>query len=437
MRHGDDQQGAGGQAPHGREPSPAEPRPPDQRRHRPRARRILAWTSAVLTTVLVAGALSTYAEYRSLVSKIKHVKVTDLGKRPARYNSSLNILVIGSDSRAGRNSRFGAGIQGQRSDTVMVLHLSPGRSRAIVMSIPRDSVVPVLACPAVPGAPGQSAQPGQVEQINATFALGGPGCLWKTVEQTTHIRLAHFIELNFIGFEKVINDIGGVNICLPYAIDDPHSKLRLSAGKHHVMGAQALAYWRVRYIGLGSDLERIQRDQYLMASVAQGVKRTNLLGDPSRVYKIVTDLVNSLTTDSQLSQATMISIAESLNSMPLKAVQFIQVPVLAYPPNPDWVEWAPQAGNLFSAISHDRKLRGLRRSHRPISAVPAGQVSVNPRPATPGPSPPAGAGITAAGKAATSARASLFDLTKTYGGITAGASVCRDSNAFAGPLGGH
>ena len=112
--------------------------------------------------------------------------------------------------------------------------------------------------------------------------MGGPGCLWKTVEHTTHIRLDHFMELNFTGFENVINDLGGVTICLPFAISDPRSRLHLTSGLHHVWGATALAYWRVRYIGLGSDLERIQRDQYLMASVAQEIKHTNLLGDPAR-----------------------------------------------------------------------------------------------------------------------------------------------------------
>src|ERR1700761_8404615 len=233
-----------------------------RRRH---ASRIFGWTAVAMALLVVAVALTGYAAYRELFGKIHRLQVTDLGKRPKKFNNSLNILVIGSDSRKGKNARFGAGISGQRSDTIMVLHLSPGLKHAIVLSIPRDSVVPVLRCPPAPGAPGQTAQPGQVEQINATFALGGPGCLWKTVEHTTHLRLDHFMELNFTGFEHVINDLGGVAVCLPYPIRDPRSRLRLSAGMHHVWGAEALAYWRVRYIGMGSDLERIQRDQYLMA----------------------------------------------------------------------------------------------------------------------------------------------------------------------------
>src|SRR5215469_7696639 len=220
MGRGDDQQPIGGLAP-----------------QRGRGSRVLAWVAIALAAVLVGSVLAAYTVYSDVLGKISHVKGTGLGVRPRSYNRSLNILVIGSDTRSGANKKFGAHVTGQRSDTVLVLHLSPGLRRAVVLSIPRDSVAPVLACPTAPGAPGQVAAPGQVEQINATFAAGGPGCLWKTIEQTTGIRLDHFMELNFTGFERVVNDIGGVSICLPYPINDRRSNLHLSAGIHHVMGS--------------------------------------------------------------------------------------------------------------------------------------------------------------------------------------------------------
>lgn len=416
MEHGDEQPRTGGPAPGGR-----------------RAPRLLAVAAVAVAVVLVAGVLAAYAVYRDVFGKIQHVRVTGLGKRPPGYTHSLNLLVIGSDTRRGRNSKFGAHIAGQRSDTVMVVHLSPGFRRAVVLSIPRDSVVPVLACRAVPGAPGQSAQPGQVEQINQTFADGGPGCLWKTIEQTTRIRLNHFAELNFTGFENVINDLGGVSICLPYPISDPRSKLRLSAGLHHVMGAQALAYWRVRYIGVGSDLERIQRDQYLMASVAQKVKQTNLLGSPARVLRVMRDVAASLTTDSRLSQSELITLAQSLRTLPLRAVHFVQVPVVTYAPNPNWVRWAPQAAALFRAIARDRKLprtsgRRHRQDHR---AGPPADGQAASAPASPATRPGRQHGIRRPGGSP------LTGLSARYGGITAGANVCRDAAAFRGPLGGH
>lgn len=379
----------------------------------------VAWVATGISILLVAAVLTGYAAYRAVFGKIHQLPVTDLGKRPPRFNNSLNILVIGSDTRQGKNARFGAHIGGQRSDTILILHLSPGLRRAVVLSIPRDSVVPVLSCPQANGSPGQASQPGHIEQINATFALGGPGCLWKTIEQTSHIRLDHFMELNFTGFERVVNDLGGVTICLPYAIRDARSRLRLSRGPHHVWGAAALAYWRVRYIGLGSDLERIQRDQFLMASVAQAVKRSGMFGNPAKAYNIVSDIAASLTTDSGLNQATMVSLARGLQALKLGAVHFVQAPVIPYPKNSNWVEWAPDASTLFSAIAHDRALPKDQRSELREAVQPHADTDrASHRNPAAGGQP-------------------LSHLSARYGGISAGANVCRDSGAFTGPLGGH
>jgi LCP family protein required for cell wall assembly len=381
--------------------------------------RVLAWVAAVLVVVLVGGVLTAYAVYRDVFGKIHHVNVIGLGNRPRSFDNALNILVIGSDTRRGKNSRFGRHVSGQRSDTIMVLHLSPGVRRAVVLSIPRDSVVPILACQKESRSPGQVARPGQVEQINETYANGGPGCLWKTIEHTTHIRLDHFAELNFTGFERVINDLGGVRICLPFPIIDPRSKLHLTAGIHHVGGAEALAYWRVRYIGVGSDLERIQRDQFLMASVAQKVKHTGLLGDPARIFRVVRDVAASLTTDSGLKQSDMIALVQRLRALPLGGVHFVQVPVVAYPPNPNWVQWSGDANKLFLAIAHDKKLPRTRhhhghRHHRTGGGIAASRSQGKTRQHSP-----------------------LSRVNRQFGGITAGANVCRDAGAFAGPLGGH
>ena len=127
----------------------------------------------------------------------------------------------------------------------MILHVSPGHHGATVLSIPRDSMVPTLACPADgPGVPGQQAEPGVNERINETFSNGGPSCLWKTIEHETGIHIDHFIELAFTGFVHIINDIGGVNICLPVAINDPDSGLRPDRGhasRHGTPGARVLA----------------------------------------------------------------------------------------------------------------------------------------------------------------------------------------------------
>jgi LCP family protein required for cell wall assembly len=335
------------------------------RRPRRSKRSIVFRTVAVgVAVVLTGGTLAAYAAFRHEWNGIKRVDVRpDLSyhPRPPAEPNAMNILLIGSDSRAGSNKKFGAEVAGQRSDTVMIMHISPGAHQLVVLSIPRDSVVPILKCAPEDGSVGQVAQPaGYVEQINATFAYGGPGCLWETIEQTTGIHIDDFIELTFSGFEHVINDIGGVSICLPVAIHDPDSLLRLSAGRHHVYGPEALAFWRARYIGEGSDLQRINRDQYLMASLLQGIERSGLVHSPAKILQVIRDVVGhgDVATDTQLTPGRLFTIAEELHSLPPGAVQFIEIPTVPYPGDPQaWVQWAqPQATALFTAIAHDTKL---------------------------------------------------------------------------------
>jgi LCP family protein required for cell wall assembly len=330
--------------------------------------------SIVVTLALVIGSLYAYLRYRSVWDSINRIDVSkDLGNRPPKYGNALNVLLIGSDSRKGRNGKIGGYTPGQRSDTVMVLHISPGRHTAVVLSFPRDSVVPVFQCAAIGGTPGQQAQPGQVEQLNSTFAFGGPGCLQKTLEDTTHIRLDDFIQLTFVGFEKVINDIGGVNVCLPQSVNVPQSGLHLSRGRHHIYGGQALAFWRSREsLGMGSDLQRIQRDQFLMASLLQGVEKSGILKSPRQMISVVTDAAQAMRTDTGLTPGKMLQIAESLKGLSTKSVQFIEVPSEAYSLNQNWVQWiSPQDPQLFSAIAHDSKLPKLPKSKGKPAKVPA------------------------------------------------------------------
>ncbi|HUD80072.1 MAG TPA: LCP family protein [Streptosporangiaceae bacterium] len=400
-------------------------------------KRVFGWVAAALALVLVVASLSAYLKFRSVWDSIHRVTVTGLGPQPPKFTSAMNILLIGSDSRAGANRKFGAQVTGQRSDTIIILHIAPADHGVIVLSIPRDSVVPVLSCPAQAGSPGQTAQPGQVEQINSTFAYGGPGCLWKTIEQTTHLHLDHFIELNFTGFEKVIDDVGGVSICLPFPVNDPLSKLHLSRGRHHVYGAEALAFWRARYIGEGSDLQRIRRDQYLMASILQGVEHSDLTSNPARILSVITDAAKSMTTDAGLSLSTMITIVDSLRSLRPGAVQFVELPTVAYPQNPDWVSWPASDAALFSALAHDRSVQPAASEHRQAdrglaAAVGRGQVRGLTATRTPAAHPTGRPAAHPTGRPA----AQPPNLARTYGGITGGTNVCHDSAAFAGPRGG-
>jgi LCP family protein required for cell wall assembly len=331
-------------------------------------------TAGLVALTLVCASLFIYVKYREIWDSIKRVDVSgDLkGARPPIDPNAMNILLIGSDTRHGKNGKIGGrvGIEGQRSDTVMVVHVAPGARAGVVLSFPRDSVVPVLSCTPEGHAPGQQEQPGVMEQINSTFSNGGPGCLWKTIEQTTHIHIDDFVQLSFLGFEKVVNNLGGVDICLPKAVDVPQSGLHLKAGKHHVWGREALAFWRTREgLGEGSDLQRIQRDQYLMASLVQGIERKGLLTSTTKMAEVVGIAARNMTTNIS-SASTMLRIAETVRQIRTKTVQFIEVPTGTYAGNANWVQWTDQASDLFSAIAHDTKVPKISKGGKKSAGTP-------------------------------------------------------------------
>ena len=383
---------------HGRGPS--DPRGPGGRAGRRAAQRgerptgirrilgrhpVLSILGIVATLTITFISLSAYAAYRGVYDSIHHVVVTngELGKRPPKLNGSENILIIGSDSRAGIHG-YGRGIRGSRSDTSMLLHVPPSHTGATVISFPRDTMVPIYQCEADgQGHHGQQAQPGGLEQLNSTFSYGGPACLWKTLEQATHIHIDHFVEVDFSGFKSIVNDVGGVPVCLPYAIRDPASKLNLPAGRSVVHGTQALAFVRERHIGLGSDLQRINRQQIFLASLAQKVKESSSLTNPGKLYTLVHDIASSLTTDTGLSFTDMYAIANSLKGLSTRALQFVMAPVAPYPPSPtDLVEFnQPSADQLFQAIARDNHIlkTAQRADHakpQPLPTVQPGQVQL-------------------------------------------------------------
>jgi LCP family protein required for cell wall assembly len=354
--------------------------------------------AALLAVIVAGGSLAVYLKYREAWDGIARVDVSgDLHQktRPPADPNATNILLIGSDSRVGVNGSIGGTgganpIDGARSDTIIVVHIAPGAHRVDVLSFPRDSVVPILNCTPEGGTAGQTAAPlYDIEQINASYAYGGPGCLWETIEQTTGIHINDFIELTFSGFEAVINQLGGVSVCLPEAVDDPLSNLNLSAGVHHIYGPEALAFWRTREdLGTGSDPQRIQRDQYLMASLFQGIEHSSLLSSPSTMLSIIDTLTShqDVVTDSGLTPTGMLRLGEDLRGIKGDSVQFVTVPWTTYTGdaqwinsaeepstgNVNWVQWVqPEANSLFAAIAHDTTLPTTSKSPSTQTVSPA------------------------------------------------------------------
>jgi LCP family protein required for cell wall assembly len=350
------------------------------RRPRTGKRHVLRWVATAVVVILGAGTLAAYLKYRAVYDSITRVAVpsTELGHRPPQYSTaSENILVYGDDSRKGLDAHeqyilHTGSLPGDNTDTIMVIHLSPGRHEVTVVSIPRDTMVPQYQCDSGPGYPGQQANPASYVMINSLLAAGGPVCLWKTVEQQTGIYINHFIGIGMLGFVKVVNDVGGVDVCVPYSVNDPVSGLNLTAGMHHINGVQALAFWRTREdIGTGSDLERIQRDQFMSAQVVKGVLNSGLLSDPFRLLSVIGDAAASMTTDNGMTVSDLFGIGQSLRHLSSKNVQFVTAPNQPWPGDPNArVQFAqPQAGEVFSAIARDVTVPKVSRPSAPASGA--------------------------------------------------------------------
>lgn len=342
--------------------------------------RVLGWVSVVMSAVLVATSLTAYAAFRKLEGNIQYTDVLGLlGKdRPEKpATEAENILLIGSDTRTGQgDAKYGRYIQGARSDTLILLHLSPKHDKALLVSFPRDSIVQLPSCQQENGTMSQP----RVARINAAFSTGGPACSWKTIESLTGIHIDHFVEVDFAGFKRMVDALGGVEVCLPEPVHDIKSGLNLSAGPHVVEGEQALAFVRVRHnIGNGSDLGRIKRQQKFMGSMVKKATSTGLLLNPPRLYSFLDAATKSITTDSELGVDGLKRIADSVKGLNARHVTFLTVPVHDTGDGAT-VAWnQPDANQLFAAIRNDsqppeKTKPGGERSSEP--SVPPGAVHV-------------------------------------------------------------
>ncbi|WP_405870016.1 MULTISPECIES: LCP family protein [unclassified Streptomyces] len=337
---------------------------------RPRGRRSTVLKIAGLTVagLLVVGAGAAGWAYWHLNNNIKSVDINSaLGDdRPAKAvttpaasasatplpTGSLNILVLGSDSRSGKaNKALGGGSSsGARSDTAMVVHIDAGRSSATVVSIPRDTLVTRPSCPLKSG--GSTAVT-YGAMFNSAYSVGGAVCAVKTVESITDVRMDHYIEIDFSGFAKLVNALGGVTVTTDQDIDDDDSHLHLAAGTHKLNGKQALALARTRHgIGDGSDLGRIGLQQKLVKALLEQISSTSLFTDPAKLYTVAEAVTSSLTTDTGLdSLSELVDLGRSLKGLSADDVKTVMMPVVTAPSDPNRVvAKEPAASALWESL---------------------------------------------------------------------------------------
>lgn len=248
----------------------------------PRPVRLLSFSLALL--LIVTGAwmtgLTIWAD-----SRIEHVDALS----GAKATPGTTYLIAGSDRRGG-STVADDGTQGERADTMMLLHKAPN-GKSYLVSLPRDTLVDI---------PGH----GRLK-LNAAYALGGPKLLVATVEEFTGMTVDHFVEIGFDGVSGLVDAVGTVNLCLDQDVDDPKSGLKWTKGCHDTGGEQALAFVRARYFDPTADLGRQKRQQQFVSALMKRVMTPGVLLNPVAQVRLAGAGTAALRTDDSTGIVTM------------------------------------------------------------------------------------------------------------------------------------
>ncbi|MFF4490993.1 LCP family protein [Streptomyces sp. NPDC001544] len=351
-------------------PEPAITEPGTRGRRRAKGRRrkaasgrrkallVTAWTAA---GVFVVGGTGLGYVYFKLNGNLKSVDINQaLGNdRPAKAdNGSENILVLGSDTRSGSNRKLGGGTDdgSARSDTAMIVHIYKGHKKAAVVSMPRDTLIDRPQCTDTQGRTHPAAK---AVMFNEAYSTGGAACTVKTVESLTGLRMDHYLEVDFAGFQKLIDELGGVKVHTTKNIDDPQSHLDLKAGTHQLTGKQALGLVRTRHgVGDGSDLGRIQLQQAFVKALVNQVKEIGVFTNPKKLFDLANTATKTVTADSELGSVNSLSdFANGLKGISSSQMHMVTMPVQYDPTNPNRVLiQRTKAQQVWTALKNDKPI---------------------------------------------------------------------------------
>jgi LCP family protein required for cell wall assembly len=319
--------------------SPARPPggPPTTGRGGRRGRRVAVIVIALLLVVALVGLFLGWRLVNQIISKNAQ-SVENL--TPSR--GSDNFLLVGSDTREGLSkqelSRVGTvAVSGQRTDTIILVHVSQRNRKAVMISIPRDLKVDI---------PGHG-----TDKVNAAYAFGGPALLVKTIEENLGVPINHYAEVDFAGFLKVVDAVGGVRLCnqTGHRLDDSFANLHMAPGCHEMNGVQALAFVRARHID--SDFGRIGRQQQFLRAVMGKVTSTGNLINLPKLVRIANLVSDHMKTDDTLRTTTAISLVRRIGRLDASSVDMRVYP--SGPNGPTYVTAKPEAPILMKAIADD------------------------------------------------------------------------------------
>ncbi|TDC26483.1 LytR family transcriptional regulator [Streptomyces sp. 8K308] len=322
--------------------------------HTSRGHGVLWWLLLAFGVLLAIVAGTALWAFQKLEGNIRtdHAATRELeahaAERPdAGTGEARNILVIGED--------WGSGTGNARSDTVLLLHLSGDGERAEALNVPRDLVVDIPGCRTPDG---DRSEPRHA-QFNWAFQFGGAACTIRTFEQLTDVRVDHHIVVGFEGFADIVDAVGGVEVELAEDEHDPNVGHDLSAGLHRLDGEQALAYVRARvFVGDGSDLNRLLRQQDFLGRVYQKVTTQGTLTNPARLYPLLAAVTSSITADPGLdSLDALADLVADLRAVPDGGITFHTVPTVPHPQRPNRLTLDhPAADDVFADLRADRPL---------------------------------------------------------------------------------
>ncbi|MDP9847816.1 LCP family protein [Streptosporangium lutulentum] len=296
-----------------------------------------------LLVVLLVLAIGGYFVINSRLEKIP--VLGDYEGRPAD-TAGTNWLLVGSDSREGlskaqRKELATGSAVGRRTDTMMLLHIPDGDGRPTLVSLPRDSYVPI---------DGHGS-----DKLNAAYSFsdGGPKLLAKTVEQVTGLRLDHYMEIGFGGFVGIVDAIGGVEINVPQAIKDRKAGINLKKGPQVMDGGTALGYVRTRATGAIPDFDRTQRQRQFFSAVVKQAASPGVLINPFRSVPLALSATDSVSVGDESGAFDLLSLGLAMGGNPVTTV----VPIGSLPTinGQAVVKWdTEKALRMFRALAQDK-----------------------------------------------------------------------------------
>ncbi|MDT0304071.1 LCP family protein [Streptomonospora wellingtoniae] len=279
----------------------------------------LSALAAVLVLVAATGGVALWRteSYDENIERIVGALPSD--RASAEADPGRNWLLVGSDLRGEATAgKWRSGESG--SDVIILLHMPEHSERAFAISFPRDSWVEI---------PGHGKA-----KINDAYREGGPRLLVRTVEELSGVAVDHFAALDFRGFERMVDALGGVTLDLPNAIHDPTNGWSWPAGQNRMDGEEALRFVRERKGLSGSDIDRVQRQQVFLNAMAEKVAESDLSSDPQRLDRLLTAASESMAVDDRADAATLRAVAMRLLDTGPERITFATLAVA----KPAWVD---------------------------------------------------------------------------------------------------